>query len=489
MKMPFKCVPTLALAALAVAASAPNPVHAEDLLVIYQQAQGADPVLTQAKAQNRIAEEDVDIARAQLLPQLSASYSYSRSQSTRGGTQVVNMGNGNYQVFPTADVTTDSFGTTLRATLNQTILDFSKFATLDANQALAQAQDKALDAVLEQQIVRVSKAYFQVLTAQDQLNFAKAQERALSKQLDQAQARYEAGLSAILDVNEAKANHDVAAANVIAASNTVDDARAVLRQITGQSFGTLQVLRDDLPLIPPEPASQEAWVDKALAQNPEVLAQRYRLEAAEEQIDAARGNHLPTLGASLSYTRSPGWNDLDPALYGGPMHTNSHSEDTAIGLTLSIPIFNGGAIHSRVQQSVYRRDIARATLEQNRRQAVHDTRSAYRAVVAGISEIKARKQALLSAQSALEATQAGYKVGTRTIIDVLNVQQQLFQARSAYSRARHEFIIDKLLLKESAGVIDFGDLKAVNALLVPAEQQQPGLLQQQGTGNSGSAQS
>lgn len=453
-----------ALAVLAAGAMLPGLVHGEDLLEIYQQARQSDPVLAQAEAQNLATQEGVVQARALLLPQVNGSYGYSRSHSRNRSTGPELTAGGDFEVF-TSRSTTDSRGTSLQAQVNQTVVDFSKFAGLKGSHAQADAQGELFRATEQSLIVRVAQAYFNVLTSFDQVSFAEAQEEALAKQLDQAQQRFDVGLSAITDVNEAKANHDASVADVINARNALDNAREVLSQITGQPFGTLEVLREALPTDPPQPNDREAWVDKALEQNPQVLAQRYQLDAAEHGISAARAGHLPTLDASLGYGRNPSWGDTRGSRYGGSLHSNSRQESRSVGIVLNVPIFSGGATQSRVRQSIYQRDIAAELLEQDLRQVTADTRSAFRAVLAGISEVEARKQAVISARSALDATQAGFEVGSRNIIDVLNVQQQLFRARSAYSQARHAFIINKLLLKQSAGTIGFDDLAAVNALL------------------------
>ncbi len=465
MKNPFSRPALLPAALLVAVASMPSLAHGEDLLEVYQQARQSDPVLAQAEAQNLATRENISQARAQLLPQISGSYSYNQSHSTSSSPQRVANDSGSFQVFP-VHTTSDDYGTTLQGQLNQTLVDFSKYANLKTSHSQADAQNELYRGTEQSLIVRVAQAYFNVLTAADQLDFAEAQEKALGKQLDQAQQRYDVGLSAITDVNEAKANHDASTADVINAQNSLDDAREALTQITGKSFGTLEPLREDLPMDPPAPNDQKAWVDKALSQNPQVLAQRYQVDAAEHSISSARAGHLPTLGASVIYTRNPSWGDADYGNGSGSIHTNSNRESTAVGIVLNIPIFSGGATQSRVRQSIYQRDAAQDILEQDRRQIIRDTRNNFRSVIAGISEVEARRQAVISAKSALDATQAGFEVGSRNIIDVLNSQQQLFQARSAYSQARHNFIINKLLLKQSAGTVNYDDLKAVNALLV-----------------------
>ena len=165
-----------------------------------------------------------------------------------------------------------------------------------------------------------------------------------------------------------------------------------------------------------------------------------------------------------STPRAPSWGDTD--FHGGTFHDSSDPKwGSSIGVTLSVPIFTGGLVQSRVRQAIYNRDFAEDQYEVNRRQVEAATRNNFRSVIAGASEVEATKAAVVSAQSSVEATQAGYEVGTRTIVDVLISQQTLLQAQSNYSQARHAFVIDGLLLKQAAGVIEVKDLALINALL------------------------
>ncbi|MDN5924839.1 MAG: TolC family outer membrane protein [Xanthomonadales bacterium] len=443
----LKLLPLLLAAALV---ATPALSHAEDLMEAYQQARLSDPVLAQADAQRLQAAAGVGVSRAALLPTLSAGVDFTQAHGNHD--TLIDPSTG--EVIELGHTRSNS----LTARLSQTLFNYSDYANLAASRSSAQAQAAQYQAAQQNLLVRVAQAYFNVLTAEDDVSFAEAQEKALDRQLDQAQQRYKVGLSAITDVNEAKAQYDAARANTITSKNTLADLREGLSQITGKPLGTLEKLRDDLPLTPPSPNSGKPWVDMALQQNPTILAQQYTVQASKHDIHAARANHLPTLAATVSYSRTPSWTHF------GNQH--SRNENTAVGISLSVPIFNGGLTHARVKQSIYQRDAALDVLEQQRRQIIRGTRNAFRLVVAGISEVDARKQAVLSAKSALDATQAGFEVGTRNIIDVLNSQQQLFQARNNYSLARHNFIINKLLLKQSAGSIDVKDLQAVNALLV-----------------------
>jgi len=327
-------------------------------------------------------------------------------------------------------------------------------ADIKAAKSSSEAQDATYEAALQQLATRVATAYFQVLTNDDALTFAKANEQALARQLEQAQQRFDVGLSAITDVQDAKAQHDTAVAAVITAENTLADSREALTQITGKPADNLKKLREQLPMDAPAPNDPKAWVAEAVKSNPQILASQYNVESAEHSISSARAGHLPTVDATATYGKSTQWyenNGTGAANAINRLNGNGRGQ-TTVGVTLNVPIFSGGATQSRVRQSIYQRDAAQDSLEATRRQVVRDTLNYYRSVVAGISKVEATKAAVESSESARDATQAGFEVGTRTIVDVLIAQQNLTQALSDYSQSRHQFILDKLLLKQTAGV-------------------------------------
>lgn len=460
-RIPFKLLP-LSLALLLV----PTLASAEDLTQIYDLARQNDPVLSGAEAQRQSVAEGVDQATSALLPQITASYEYGDSNVRRysSGLSADEEGNLGFRVVNSES---DGRSTTLTGQLTQSIIDFSKWTARKAARELALRGDAQYLQAEQALSIRVATAYFAVLTAEDSLAFSQAEEKALSRQLDQAQQRFEVGLSAITDVNEAKAQHDSARAATILAANALDDAREALREITGKEPGALLRLRTELPLQEPTPNDAQAWVDRALAENPALKAQEHAVEAAKANINTARSGHLPTLSGSFTYQRNPSWGDGSSSVnpLPGDVHSNGRDTNRSIGLRLTVPIFTGGYTQSRVRQAVYDRDAAEDLLEQNRRALVRSTRLNFRAVVAGISEVEARKQAVVSANSALEATQAGFEVGTRTIVDVLLSQRQLYQAQRDHSQARHNFVLNRLLLRQSAGDIGPKDLQEVNALL------------------------
>lgn len=440
---------TLALAAFS------SPGQGTDLLDVYRDARANDPVLSQADAARLSTSEGINQARALLLPQVSAGLSLSQTNGGGGGTTLDPITG-----LPiTNSATGHSRTRSLSGRVQQSVFDFSKYTNLKAARSASEAQNEMYRAAQEDLYVRVASAYFGVLTSQDALTFAKANEDSFRQQFEQSDQRFKVGLSAITDVYQAKAYYEAAKAQTITAQNTLNDAREALSQITGKPTGDLKSLREDLPMNPPAPADQDAWVQQALKTNPSLLAQKRNVETAEHNIRTARAGHLPTIDANLSYGKGATW-------YESPGLSSRESRpSTTIGLTLNVPIFFGGATQSRVRQSIYQRDSAADSMEQQRRQVVRDTLNYYRSVIAGISQVESAKSSVESGQKALEATRAGFEVGTQTMTNVLLAIQTLMSSESTYSQARHQFILNKLLLKESAGTVDVKDLEEINSLL------------------------
>jgi outer membrane protein len=466
---------TLALALTAVSL----PSHGEDLLDAYRQARANDPVLSQADANRLATGEGVNQARALMLPQVSATLDLSQTNNATsnssldgfGGTSGndylcsgIGAGTGTYDCTgPLA--TSSSDGTSghsrtrsFSGQLSQTVFDFSQYANLKAAHSAANAQDETYQAAVQNLYVRVATAYFAILTDEDQLTYAQANEDAFKRQYEQADQQFKVGLSAITAVYQAKAFYDNAKTQTITAQNTLNNDKEALRVITGTPTGELKKLRDDLPMEPPVPNDPDAWVKQALELNPSLLTQQYNVKTAEHNITAARAGHLPTVTANVRYGKDASW------YQNSNVHQNNPAS-TTIGLTLTVPIFSGGATQSRVRQSIDERDAANDAMELQRRQIMQDTLNFYRSVIAGISQVESSKASVDSSQKALEATRAGYEVGTQTMTDVLLAIQTLTQSEGSYSQARHQFILNKLLLKQSAGTADVKDLETINTLL------------------------
>ena len=446
------------LAVLAVSAA---PLQAEDLLETYALAKSSDPQLKIAAAGVERAQEGVIQARSALLPRVNASLGYSNSNSNfplRNPVTQQNVGQGESR----SD--SKSYG----ADISQSLYDHANYTRLAAAKIQierAEAQFKSAEQAL---LLRVAQAYFTTLTAQDALASAKAEETAVARQLEQAEQRFNVGLTAITDVHEARARYDGSVAAAILSENQLDDAKAALTELTGQNIEQISVVRETIPLQAPAPAEWQTWVDLAIKNNPTLSASAANASAAQKQIETAKSAFYPTVSASFGYN-----NSSSNVVARVPQRQPSTSENDGqtLGVNVNVPIFAGFANASRVRQAVSESETAKDQLEIERRTVTRQTRNAYRAVLAGVSEVKARSQALVSAKSALEATQAGFEVGTRTIVDVLLSQQVLFQAQRDYSSARHNFLVNGLRLKSSAGTIEADDMKAVNALLEAAKAQ------------------
>ena len=431
----------------------PLTVHAEDLLQSYELARNSDPQFSAAESGRLVSREGAVQARAGLLPQINgdASYTRSRSESETGGAPF--------------DSESDTTGRQLGLNLNQMVYDHSRITRVRSQNALATAADFQLEAAGDSLITRTSAAYFSVLIAIETLTAAEAQEASLKKQFDFASKRLEVGLAPITDVHEARAQYDSARANTIVTRNALDDAYRALEEITGRDLRALKALPQDFEPELPSALDASGWVQTAIDNNPGLKAKEYQLRSAEANVESARAGHLPTLYLGASYGRSRSDGDQTSSLTGFSSDFDSKGNSRSIGLTLSVPIFSGGATQSQVRSALAQRDVTTDELEQQKRALVRNTRTAYETLVAGISEVEARKAAVFSARSAYDASQVGLEVGTRTVLDVLNNQQTLFNAEREYARSRYNFLQNRLQLEQAAGTLDIDDVQDVNRLL------------------------
>ncbi|OOZ42584.1 TolC family outer membrane protein [Solemya elarraichensis gill symbiont] len=303
-------------------------------------------------------------------------------------------------------------------------------------------------------IIRVAEAYFNVLAAEDNLQFTRAETKAIFNQLDQAKQRYEVGLIAITDVHEAQASYDNARSNQIQANNLLEQTREALRVIVGGSTGELAKLKPSIPLRRPNPSSLDYWSKQALDNNPAVDAAHQAVEIARKEVEVKRSGHYPTL--DLVASKSETWDH--------PSFGNDRSNEE-IGLQLTLPIYLGGSVSSNVRKTRHELKAAMENYEGQKRAVTQQVRDAYRGVETAMSQVKALQASKVSAQSALDATVAGYEVGSRTLVDVLNAQRDLYQARSNHAKARYLYVLNGLYLRQAAGSLGEADLDSVNTLL------------------------
>lgn len=427
-------------------------VCAVDLVGVHDAAVNNDPQLRAAEYRRDASGENTKQAWANFLPSISGSATFVEGDSET-----------NVQIpgFIPTDVDTETESYSLR--LSQTIYNHANYGQLDQARALVSQADADYAIAYQDFLLRVANRYFSVLTAIDGLTFAEAEEKALQRQFEQAEQRFEVGLTAITDVHEARAGYDIARARVIVARNTLDDAHEGLRELAGRYFEKLEPLKEDLPLVMPTPASSAKWVELALANSPTLLSRQKAADIAEANIKLQKSGHYPTLDlvASISEFNNNKFNVRDD--FQNVIGTTTLENDTTqISLQLNVPIYSGGLITSRSRQAGRQFDAALQDLEAQRRATVRQTQNAFRAVTAGIQQVEAFKQALVSASSALEATEAGFEVGTRTIVDVLLAEQRYFQAQRDYSSSRHTYILDHLRLRNAAGVLQKAHLETVD---------------------------
>ncbi|AKU20924.1 TolC family outer membrane protein [Massilia sp. NR 4-1] len=417
------------------------PAQSTDLLETYALARSADPTLQQAASEQTAAQESIGVALGPLLPQLAAGVQLKRVQRDMADLGKPGRSSSREPVL----------------TLSQTLLDGRQYATLRSSRAQAASQESAYQAEVQALPVRVASAYFNVLLATEMLGYAQANEDAFGEQVRNADGRYRSGLSAQVEVVQARAYHTSAKSNTINARTTLDAARESLSRITGAPTGELKMLRDEAPAVPPQPASAEAWVAMALQHNPVLRSLRDKLEAAEHDIGGARAGHLPTLSASVSLGRHSTWPDDTSG--------NDGRRATAVGLALNFPLFAGGAVQAEVKRKTALREAARQSLEFGRRQVVADVRNAYSSVQAGVQQIAEARQAVEAASGALASTRVGKQSGTQSMTDVLLAIQLLTGQKIAYAQARHKLVLDILQLKQDAGQVGEADLAEINTQL------------------------
>jgi outer membrane protein len=458
--------PILALSLLALAGSA----QSKDLIGVFEDAVRNDPVIRQADATRLAAREARPQAIAALLPQVTGTASAQGDHNS--GTQPFFGTNPNGTAFvepvqAVVDTTTKGW----QLNLKQNVFSWSNWMTLkQAGREVAQAEAN-YQAAEQQLILRVAQAYFTVLSADDTLQADQASLEAIARQLDQANKRFEVGLIAVTDVEDAKAARDTAASTVIAAKRTLATAEDQLQEITGQKYDRLAKPGADMPLANPEPADEDRWVNISLEQNLSLISSRLASDIARDNVQIAKGGHLPSVDivAGRSY-QSQGVDEV----FGGQLFPyDVYYNDRQISLQVTLPIFSGGYTQSKVRQSEYQWIAAKEAVVQSSRATERQARDAYLGVISGIARVQSLRQAVESNQTALKATEAGYEVGTRTSVDVLNARKNLVQAQTDYAASRYDYIVSVLQLRLAAGNLDRQQLDSINGWLTQIDPTSP----------------
>lgn len=440
--MNLRTAPLLIASLIAVTLS--NSVHATNLLDVYRDARDQDPVYASARASAQAGKEAYPLARAGLLPNVNLSGAYNRNERETNGAPKFDFNSKSYTL-----------------SLTQPLFRVQNWIVA----AQADWQVKQTDAVFadaeQNLILRAAQAYFDVLLAQDNVALSGAQKTAFSEQLAQAKRNFEVGTATIVDTYDSQARFDLAGAREIADQNDLEIKKRALQQLIGKLPASLSPLKDGVSLTLPQPTNMDEWVKSAEETSPVIAQFRATYEIASRDVTRNKAGHLPTLDLVGTYSdsRSPSINSL------GTVGPQLATKSTQIGLQLTFPLFQGGGTQSRIRQSLSLREKAEQDLENTKRTVAQNVRQNYLGVTNGVAQVKAFEAALVSSKSSLDSTILGREVGVRTNVDILNAQQQLFQARRDLQQARYNTILSQLKLKSAVGRLQEDDVAEVNRLL------------------------
>ncbi|WP_342147473.1 TolC family outer membrane protein [Rickettsiella endosymbiont of Aleochara curtula] len=416
---------------------------AADLIDIYKAALKSDPTY-QAAVSTRLSQREViPQSVAALLPNISAQANVSNNYQNITQPPTAGQPNG------TSNVQSQGYDISIR----QPLININAWLAVKQARNTGKQADLTLAAAAQDLIFRVATAYFNVLSARDTLRFAQAEKIADSKQLNQAQKRVQVGLDALTSVYEAKAAYDKSLATEISAENSLRNNQEALRQLTGQTYSSIKAFTKKIPLLSPQPDNIERWINAATQNNLKLMAARYGVEVSREKIKMQASGHLPSLSLIGNYGKTATFNNV-------PSSFNKNGG--TLGLELDVPLFAGGAVSSKTRQAQYDFQTASANLDNTYRLLIVNTRQKYNDVLADISKIKAEQQAIKSAQLSLDSTEESYNAGTRTVVDVLIAQQNLYDAKRTAASDQYNYLLDTLLLKQAAGSLKPDDLVQIN---------------------------
>lgn len=403
-----------------------STAQAGTLIDIYNQAVSQDPQLKAAEAASLAGQEALPQARAGLLPFISLSGNTTKVES---------------------DTQRDHNNHGYTVSLSQPVFDAEAWYGFKQGQELSKGAELQYAQAQQDLISRTVESYLTVLRAMNNLETSQAEERAIQRRLDQVSAQYEVGLIAITDVQEAQASYDNAKVARILAEGDLDNSFEALERLTGQPYSRIDILSEDYPIENPSPLDPAPWLEKAGAGNLDLRIAESNAEAARRFTQVRRSGHLPTLSLTANYDKD-----------NGTATSNNEVETSQIGLTLTVPIFEGGATSSETREAEYRFTEAKQVREDTYRLVTQSTRSLLRDLRTDVLTVAARKQSIKSSQTALKATEEGFSVGTRNVVDVLEAEQQLYTAQRDYANARFDYVQNLFDFKQQLGTLNPDDL-------------------------------
>jgi outer membrane protein len=448
-------------------------LYAADLMDVYSQALDNDTAFKMAYSTFMSNSEALPQARAALLPQLSAKGQASADQ------QNVTAG-----LFSIKEAYRSQQWQLLAS---QSIFNYQAWAQIQQAKASVKSAHATFNSAAQDLIVRTLQAYLNILYARDNLSFSEAKKRANKRQLDQATQRFNVGLEPITSVYNAQSAFDQSTADVIDAKNNVVTQNEALRRLTNHIYDDLAPLRNrNIPLISPEPSSSEDWVATSLRQNYKLLASKFHLQAARENIKALSGGNWPvfaiqgntinTKNQAESMTTSSSGGSASQAVdsSASSFFIPASQQIMNVALTVNFPLFQGGLVESQTRQAQYNFQTSSEQLEDVYRSLLVDTRVTYNSITSSISKIKADRQTLLSQQNTVDSTESQFLVGTRTMVDVVNAQQHLYEAQLQLAKDQYDYMNNILKLKYLAGSLNVADLEELNAWLATVQINQIG---------------
>ena len=435
--------------------------YADTLRDIYELAMKNDAKLKAAEATYRANIEVENQALSALLPQINATASYAEqdidsegfSQSTLSSTK------------SNRETETKSWG----ASLDQSILDLSAWYSFQSGKETTKQAQAQLAFDQQDLIVRTSEAYFNVLRALDNLEAARAEERATKRQLEQTQQRFDVGLIAITDVHEARAVYDDTVVQRLTFEGDVGTSYEALTVLTGQVHANLWLLNKDYPVIDPDPMARNEWVDFALLNNYSLKVVQYAMESSRQNASSKKMGHAPTITGRIAYDDNDTDGDFSSIdVPGGGFPLDTVDDGTTWSVNFKMPLYSGGRVSAQRREAYEQYNAARQNEIDTRRTVIQSTRSLHLTVTTDVQRVKARSRGIISTQSALEATQAGYEVGTRNIVDVLQAQRALYGSIRDYANSRYDYVLNMLRLKQQAGTLSPQDILDLDKWLVSA---------------------
>jgi outer membrane protein len=420
---------------------------AEDLMQVYQLAVDNDARFQAARYEFQASQEAIPQAKAGLLPEIALE-----GERIQTRQNIISSDN---TVFATGSTKFPTNNYSL--TVNIPIFHYDVWKGLSqAKLSVKQAQAE-FSATEQDLMLQSAQAYFEVLAAQDELEFAQANKSAIGRQLDLAQARLDRGLATVTNLHDAKARYAFAESREVEAENALADAHLALQEFTGRMLTALKKLQGEIPLDTPDPTDVEVWLKTALAQNYALEAARQAVEIGKEEMRRQQAGHYPTLDFVGVYNDR----DTQGSLFGG----GSEVETTDYLLRLKLPLYQGGAVTSMTRESRMRYEQAVQRLEAETRSVTRETRTAYQGILGGIKNVEALKQSVVFQTSALEVKEEGFKAGMNTMLAVLDAQRDLYYAQRDHSKARYEYLLDVLRLKKASGTLSPNDIEQMNLLL------------------------